>query len=233
MLIEEQDWRRVATVDPDGARPARPALTVGIGAGDGALEALKALFIAIEDSADMAFVVVQRGDRAAGSLREVLEQVTELAVREVRDGDLLEPERVYVAPAGHAIEIQAGRFALSPRLEPAAEHIAVDTLFRSLARSFGARAVGIVLSGAGADGSQGVQAIARAGGLTLASDPERARVPSMPRAAIASGVIDQVLSPFEMPEALLARSAALALEEMRSEHADAHASVDELTLANA
>ena len=233
MLSEEQQWLGASGVR-EGAVTAQPSLIVGLGGGDGALEALKALFIAIDDSAGMSFVVVQHFDRnGTAALSEIIEQFTELRVQPIRDRDAVEPDRIYVVPAGHVVEVQEGHFSLSPRLDSGANRIGLDTLFRSLARTAGTRAVGIVLSGAGDDGTEGVQAIARAGGLTLVSDPERARCGEMPRNALASGVIDRVLSPFEMPEALLARNSAVALERTAGTSHGLQDTVDELTQANA
>jgi PAS domain-containing protein len=136
----------------------------------------------------------------------VLMQFTELPVKEIETGDRIEPDHVFIVPAGMAVKLESTQFVLERVCEPGALRTTIDNLFRCLADAYGSRAAGIVLSGAGRDGTFGVQMIAHAGGMTFAHDPAQSHCDSMPRSAIASGVIDYVLSPFEMPERLLAHT---------------------------
>ena len=202
--MSEQQQEQSSPVVYVGRWSQLPSLVVGIGAGAGGIEALKALFIALDESAGMTFVVLQSAEPAAASLRDQLQALTDLPVRELRANHTLERDHVFVAPAGCAVELNARTLVLSRPSEPGARRKPVDRLFRTIASNAGERSVGIVLSGEGNDGSLGVQMIARAGGMTLAHEPARAQAEGMPRCAIASGAVDHVLSPFQMAEVLLA-----------------------------
>jgi PAS domain-containing protein len=207
-IVIEQQAHPSQVLYLDGWSRAAPSLVVGIGAAAGGSEALRDLFIALDESAGLTFVVLQHANaQHAGQIVDALQALTDLTVKELRANDEIERDHVFVAPPGFAVELNAKTFMLSRPSEPGARRKPVNRLFRSIANSFGARSVGIVLSGEGTDGTIGVQMIARAGGLTLAHDPARAHVASMPRSAIASGAIDHVLSPFAMAEALLLRAA--------------------------
>ena len=216
-MIEEQEWSTTAIVAKAAAVP-EPSLVVGIGAGGSSIEPLRSLFIALDESASMSFIVVPH------VVPSVLQQLTELPVRVIEDGARIEPDHIYLAPRGVVVELDGPIFRLDRSWKSTAELAQVDTLFRSLARAFKSRAVGILLSGAGLDGKRGIQSIAHAKGLTIAGDRITAEE---------TGVVDQVLSPFEMPEALLARTAALPLPLRPGPRDDLAKTVDDLELANA
>ncbi len=234
-MIEEQEWRSVPSVARDArvAAPAEPTLVVGVSAENGALEALKALFIALDESAGMAFVVLperewgqrdREGGAAADLLLERLAQLTELGVRKMKSGDRLEADHVFVAPAGAVVEIDGGAVALRHSIPSPDAPSRLDVLFASLASEYGSRAVGILLSSTSVEGIQGAQAIAEAGGLTIASEASPVSE---------SDAIEQVLSPFEIPEVLLARTAELPVFSSTRSPEDLAETVDELELVNA
>ncbi|HEY8925458.1 MAG TPA: chemotaxis protein CheB, partial [Polyangia bacterium] len=190
-----------------GGRPATPppSLLVAIGASAGGIEALRELFAALDEPAEMALVVIEHLDPTSKSLLPaVLAQFTSIPVQEVVDGMPAAGNRVFVAPPGSALEIVDGAFRLSPLSDTDDRRTPIDLFCRSAADSVGSKTVGIVLSGAGSDGTLGLQAIANAGGMTMAQEPATAKYDSMPRSAIATGVVDHVLSPKEIAAELLA-----------------------------
>ncbi len=126
-----------------------------------------------------------------------------MQVGQVEDGPVVTANHVYLIPPGKFLSITDGRLHLSQMEGPRGIPVVIDYFFRSLAKSEGERSVGIVLSGTGSDGTLGVKAIKESGGLVLAQDPQTAEFSGMPDSAIKSGVVDQILSPEEMPQALV------------------------------
>ena len=176
-----------------------PVLVVGIGASAGGLEAFTQLLAHLPPDTGMAYVLVQHLAPAHESLlAELLGRQATIPVTQVSDGMRVAPDHVYVIPPNTSMILADGRLRLTPREQSRHPPMPVDEFFRSLAEANGHRAIGAVLSGTGADGEQGVRAIKVAGGLTLAEAPESAQYDSMPRAAIATGCVDFVLSPAEI-----------------------------------
>jgi two-component system, chemotaxis family, CheB/CheR fusion protein len=202
MIEEEQPSIR----SYDGANdPRAPLLVVALGASAGGLDALREFLAALDDGAGMAFVVIEHMDPASKSLLPtLLMQFTSLPVSEIKEGQAIQGDHVFVAPANAIVEFDAATFRARPMDDSAARRTPIDAAFRSLAASFGPRAVAIVLSGTGSDGTVGVQQVANEGGMTIAQEPASARYDSMPRSALATGVIDHVLTPRQMAEELLA-----------------------------
>ena len=179
---------------PDEPRPSKGAAAfpiVGIGASAGGLEALITFVHAIElDS--MAFVVVQHlaPDRES-LLRQILARSSEIPVVEITDGMRVTPNRVHVSPPNVDVAIHDGVLHLASPSSP----MPIDKFFRSLAEDQTRRAVGVVLSGMGRDGTQGLLEIKARGGLAFAQDPASAKFNSMPSSAFESGAVDRVLPP--------------------------------------
>jgi len=145
----------------------------------------------------MAFVIVQHLDpHHASRLPHLLGKVTEMPVSEVGGRVLPKPNTVYVQPPNKCVVCKEGTLALVRRTERM--NLAIDHFFESLAEAQGPRAIGVILSGSGSDGTAGLRAIKAAGGLTFAQDEESAKYPSMPRNAIQSGYVDAALSPEEI-----------------------------------
>jgi two-component system CheB/CheR fusion protein len=174
---------------------------VAIGASAGGLDALKQFFSAVPERPNMAFVVVthqQSGNITV--LPELLAKHTSLPLTTIVEGTRLESNAVYVAPAA-TIRLETNEFRLA-NTENTKEHHPIDAFFRSLASAYGERAVAIILSGMGADGSAGIRDIKAAGGLVLAQAPESAQYRDMPNSALATRFVDAVLAPAEMPKRL-------------------------------
>jgi two-component system CheB/CheR fusion protein len=203
-MLEELEQPSIHTYE--GARCAEaPLLVVAIGASAGGLDALRELFEALSGSVGMAFVVVEHADGGSTSLLpSVLRQFTSIQVTEITEGQALAPDQIFVAPTNSLVELDRLTFHVRPAAGPEPRRAPIDRFFRSLAAAFGTRSVGVILSGSGSDGMVGVQQIAHEGGMTLAQRPDHARHDGMPGSAIATGVVDHVLTPGEMAGELLA-----------------------------
>ena len=182
----------------------KPTHIVGIGASAGGLAALEAFLSAVPPHTDLAFVVVQHLDPTRKAmLVDLLQRRTMMPVREVRESMPVEPNAVHVIAPNVALTIADGVLHLAPPPEPRGQRLPIDTLFVSLAKEQGSRAIGVVLSGMGADGTLGLQAIRAAGGLTLAQQPESSEFPAMPSHAIAADCVDVVAPAGELPARML------------------------------
>jgi two-component system CheB/CheR fusion protein len=176
---------------------------VGIGASAGGLEALEQFFPPVPPNLGVAFVVVTHLDPHATSfLPELLGRVSPIPVREASNGQSLVPNEVVVVPPGKVLTLAHGVVQLHDIDVPQSVTLPIDTFFRSLADDQQHRAIGIVLSGTGTDGTLGLEAIQAATGMTMAQEPSTAKFPGMPQSAIDTGLIDYVLPPEEMPNAL-------------------------------
>jgi len=184
---------------PDSALPG-PAHVVGIGASAGGLEALERFFDNLPQGTGIAFVIVQHLSPDFKSLMdELLARHTSLPIRLVEDGMRVEPDHVYLIPPKKEMIIAGGRLLLSERDRQQELSLPIDVFFRSLAQDCGPRAIAIVLSGGGSDGSRGVRAVHDAGGLVIVQDDQSAQFNGMPRTARDAGVAQWVLRPEEMP----------------------------------
>ena len=178
---------------------------MGIGGSAGGLEACHQLIDQLPADIGMAFVVVLHLAPARNSaLAELLASHASLPAMQVTDGMPLEAGRVHVIPPGMDMVLMDGRLLLHPRQEqrrpgqpPDArgQFLPINTFFSSLASAAGSRAIGVILSGTGSDGAQGLKEIKAAGGITIAQDPGSARSDGMPRSAIATGAVDLVMPP--------------------------------------
>ena len=168
------------------------------------------LFSAMPTDADpgMAFVLVQHLPPDHESvLPELVQPYTSLQVVEIENGMALYPDSVYIAPANRDIAIVNSTFQLFELGEQTRHRQSLDFFFISLAQDQHERAICIVLSGAGSDGASGVRAIKEMGGMVMVQDPESSNHDGMPRSAIATGMVDYVLPPAEMPAKILAYAA--------------------------
>ena len=198
---------------PLSARRRTDFPIVAIGASAGGLDACKKLLDALPASSGMAFILVQHLDPSHDSLLvDLLAGHTSMAVVQATDGMAIERDCVYVIPPGVYLSVGTrNELRLS---KPEARHgarLPFDFLLKSLASEYGARAVCVVLSGTGADGSQGLRAIKAKGGLVIAQEASDAGYDGMPLSAIATGDVDLILPAAEIAEALVARERGEAL----------------------
>jgi two-component system CheB/CheR fusion protein len=195
--------RHVAKALPGTACAAPPI--VGLGASAGGLEPLVQFLARVPAASGLAFVVVQHMDPTHKALlAELLQRATAMPVREVRGPTLVQAGHVYVIPPAAEITLTGATLHLAKPSRPRGHRLPIDVMFGSLARELGERAIGVVLSGMGADGSAGLQAIHCRGGLTLAQLPASAQFDAMPRHAIATGCVDVIDRPAELPARILA-----------------------------
>jgi two-component system CheB/CheR fusion protein len=186
---------------------------VGVGASAGGLDALQTFLRNVPVGSGLSFIVVFHLDPSFRSLLpEVLAKSSRIPVIEAADGMPVEADRVYTAPGHSFVEIEDGALRVSPAGRPEERQAVIDRFFQSLAKDRGDRAVAVVLSGAGSDGSLGLKAVAQAGGLTMVQDPATAKHDSMPLSASAAAVADHVLPPEHLAEELLAYARHVAAE---------------------
>ncbi|MCE5246295.1 MAG: chemotaxis protein CheB [Candidatus Polarisedimenticolia bacterium] len=202
---DEDEGRASAAAAPECNGAARPAVpVVGVGASAGGLEVFKRLLGDLPADTGFASVFVQHLDPSHPSmLAEILARATSMPVSEAADGMPLEANHVYVIPANADLTLEHGALALAPRTQTPGSHMPIDLFFRSLANECGGRAIGVILSGTGTDGSAGVEAVKAAGGVTFAQDASTAKFATMPQAAAATGCVDFVLPPEEIAAELV------------------------------
>jgi two-component system, chemotaxis family, protein-glutamate methylesterase/glutaminase len=193
-----------AGVETDTPERAAPARVVGIGASAGGVDALTRLVRRLPSQLPVAVCIVLHVPATGRSLLgEILARHTELEVEVAGEGEPVRSGRIYVAPADRHLTVEDGRLRLDRGPKENGVRPAVDPMLRSLAASYGERAVAVVLSGALGDGSSGALAVRHAGGTVLVQDPGDAIVPSMPESALrAIGDADEVLPAEELGLAL-------------------------------
>ncbi len=176
---------------------------IGIGASAGGLEALEGFFTHCPEESGIAYVVVQHLSPDHKSMMlDLLGRYTRMKVVMVTDGMQLQANTVYLIPAGTIMRITPKGFELTPKV-PHTLTLPIDIFFNSLAESFGNRAVGIVLSGTGSDGTRGAMAINAAGGFLLAQETKSAKFDGMPSSVIGTGLVDAILPTDQLPERAL------------------------------
>ncbi len=182
-----------------------PSHIVGIGASAGGLEAIESFFKAMPSDSGVAFVVVQHLSPDYKSLMvELLSKHTHMAVHRVEDGMPVEKDCVYLIPPNHNLRLFHGRLLLTEQnRDIPGINLPIDLFLRSLAEDQGDKAIAVILSGTGSDGTSGIRAIKEELGMVMVQTEESAAFDGMPRSAIATGLVDFVLTPNEMPNQLL------------------------------
>src|SRR5436305_4389405 len=167
---------------------------VGLGASAGGLAAARRLLTGLPPSSGMAFILIQHLDPTHPSMMvDLLTGHTPMPVQQAADGMPLERDHLYLIPPGTYLSIRGGALRLSEPQERHGARLPFDFFVRSLAEEFGERAVCVVLSGTGSDGSLGLKAVKDKGGLVIVQDPDDAEYDGMPRSAILTGTVDLVL----------------------------------------
>jgi len=219
MAPEELDQTRAKAADDAGEQPSSHAIcapgelaptkpshfVVGIGASAGGLEAIERFFDQVPLDSGLSFVLVQHLSPDFKSLMdELLARHTRLSIHRVENGMTLQPNAIYLIPPKKNMVLSFGKLLLTDQDQKSGLNLPIDIFFHSLAQDMGDRAVAMVLSGTGSDGSRGIKEIHESGGLVIVQDPETAAFDGMPRSAIATGMVDFILSPEEMPARILA-----------------------------
>jgi two-component system CheB/CheR fusion protein len=186
---------------------ARSFPIVGIGASAGGLAAIEGFLSAIpaETEKGFAFVIIQHLSPDHKSiLTELVRRYTRMKVFEVEDGMEVMPGCAYIIPPNRDMALLGGKLQLLEATVARGIRHPIDFFFRSLAADQHERAICIILSGTGSDGTLGVRAIKGEGGMAMAQTPESTGFDGMPRSAIATGLVDYILTPAEMPANLIA-----------------------------
>ena len=173
-----------------------------IGGSAGVLEPLKTFFDHTPND-KVSYVILRHLPQTYQSLlKQILTRHSRLGIVEVKDGMLLEKNKIYLLPSDKYMIITDEKFQLVNRNE-AGPNRAIDIFMQSMAGDMGARSIAVILSGAGSDGAKGVKYIKEAGGMVIAQQPESCEHPSMPKKAIESGNVDHTVLPGEMPGLIL------------------------------
>jgi two-component system, chemotaxis family, CheB/CheR fusion protein len=181
----------------DSEHQPRPSL-VGIGASAGGIAALQAFFSKVPEHSGIAYVVIMHLSPEYDShLAEVLQPHVRIPVRQVRERTRLEPDHVYVIPPDRSLKLTDGHLQVSGFEGERDRRAPIDIFFRTVA-SVHPDGVGVLLSGSGTDGVVGLKSIKESGGVILVQEPEEAEYDSMPKAAVATGLVDFVLPAAEL-----------------------------------
>ena len=185
---------------PDGGR----CVVAGVGASAGGLAAYKQLLRTLPERPGIAFVLVQHLDPTHESMMvELLSKYTPMPVTQIEDGVPVRPNQIYMIPPNRFVRIEGNKLLLD---EPIACHgvrLPIDHFFESLAKQRRQRAICIVLSGTGSDGTNGMREVKAQGGMTLVERPENAEYDGMPRSAVASGAADFVVPIEDMADLIV------------------------------
>ena len=193
---EEQDA-------PDAHEETTTFPIVGIGASAGGLEAFEKFFANMPPDSGLAFVLVQHLSSPHKSiLNDLVQRLTRMKVYQVIDGVEVEPNCVYIIPPNKDMALLHGKLHLMEPGAPRGLRLPIDFFFRSLAQDQHERAICIVLSGTGTDGTLGLKAVKGAGGMAMAQDATSAKYDGMPRSALGTGLVDYVMPPQDMPQQL-------------------------------
>ena len=205
---KEQGTAAAAPAPPADAAPEEQRFPiVGIGASAGGLAAFEAFFSAMPAATEsgMAYVLVQHlAPDHKSILSDLIKRYTLMQVFEVEDGMVVQPNCAYIIPPNHDLAFLNGRLHLLDPGAPRGLRLPIDFFFRSLAQDQRERAICIVLSGTGSDGTLGVRAVKGEGGMVMAQNPDSTEYDGMPRSAIATGLVDFILPPAEMAAQLIA-----------------------------
>lgn len=183
-----------------------PQLVV-VGTSAGGLRALELVLRGLPGDFPLPIVAVQhRAKESTEAYADVVGASAALPVREVEDGERLEPKCVYLAPPDYHVLVEPGRLVLSIDDAVSFSRPSIDVLFESAADAYGAGVLGILLTGANADGARGLRRIEQAGGVAIVQDPRTAESPEMPAAGISLVPKSHVLSLGEIPGELLRRT---------------------------
>lgn len=184
--------KRKSAIPRKGKKERFPV--VAIGASLGGLKSVLQLLKHLPEHTGMAYIYVQHLSPDHKSyLTSILAKATKMHVQEIEEMEHIKPDHVYVIPYNKGIEVVNGHIKLLPRSKASAA-VSIDTLFASLAQTHKKNVIGVILSGNAKDGTRGIEAIKKAGGITIAQD-HSSQAKSMPDSAIATGQIDYILSP--------------------------------------
>ncbi len=194
-----------------GTKPSTPKkkkqeklYIVAIGASAGGLEAINTFFDNVPDDSGLSFVLIQHLSPDYKSMMpELLARHTKLKIQKAAHNVVVRPNYIYTIPADKNMTVFEGKLLLEERESPKTLNLPINLFLKSLAEDQKQRAIGVILSGTGSDGTLGMESIKEQGGMVIAQDPNSAAFDSMPRSTIATGLVDFILEPQEMPETII------------------------------
>ena len=188
----------------NGSTSIQQLHVAGIGASAGGIEALQSFFEHLTPNPGISYVVVQHLSPHFRSLMvEILSKHTEIPVKAVETDTPIQPNCIYVAPPGKNVSVFRGKLFTTEQNRTSGFWFPIDSFFESLADDYAEKSIGIIFSGTGSDGTHGGRLIKEAGGLFVVQDPGSSKFDGMPRSAINTGLVDQVLTPEEIPPMLM------------------------------
>jgi two-component system CheB/CheR fusion protein len=192
----------------DGAKKRRdgnePAAVVGMGASAGGIGPLQEFFGGMPNDSGLAFVVVMHlSPEHESNLASVIQQKTSMKVTQVTGPVKVKPNCVYVIPPNKQLTFSDSTLNIIEPQQALGRRVTIDLFFRTLAQSYGQRAISIILSGTDSDGAIGLKHVRAQGGVTIAQEPSEAEYDSMPQTAISTGMVDWILSVADMPDRLV------------------------------
>ena len=203
MRNEHDDREMERKMETETTSGTDAVFTIGIGASAGGLEALQQFFQHMPSNSGLSFAVVQHLSPDYKSLMaDILGKHTQMKVLQAENGIRIHPNTVYLIPPKKNMTIREERLYLTDLIHGALNH-PIDTFFTSLAREKKEKAIAIVLSGTGSDGTNGIKAVKEKGGLVIVQKPETAKFDGMPKSVINTGLADFVLSPDEIVDEIL------------------------------
>ena len=176
---------------------------IAVGASAGGLEALKSFFEGIPETDKNAYVVIQHLSPDYKSMMgELLKKNTNLPIREVKDGKKIKQGHIYLIPPANNLTYENNKLHLVEKPKDQSLNLPIDLFFESLSRQKKEKAIAVILSGTGSDGTRGVRAIKERDGMVMVQDPEEAKFDGMPQSAINTGLVDYVLPVSSMAQEL-------------------------------
>lgn len=191
------------SMDTIQKKDAKASFIVGLGASAGGLEALQQFFQQMPANSGLSFVVIQHLSPDYKSLMaDILGKYTEMDVRQAENEMAVEPNTVYLIPPKKNLTLKNGKLMLTEYIHGTLNH-PIDVFFASLAEEKGGKAIAVVLSGTGSDGTSGIKTVKEHGGLVIVQSPGTAKFDGMPRSVINTGLADFILSPDEIVDEIL------------------------------
>ena len=205
MNVTEPNNNKLLKKSVNGNTESHNFLMVGIGASAGGIKALKEFFSAMPSNCGMAFVVILHlSEEFESNLASILQSQTEMKVSQVTKTIKVEPNNIYVIPPAKHLKLVDGIIKLVEPTRIKGKRIPIDLFFGTLAEAYTTKAIAVILSGTGADGTIGIKRVKEYGGIAIVQDPKDAEFDGMPVSAINTKLVNVILPANEIPNKILA-----------------------------
>ncbi|PWT73086.1 MAG: hypothetical protein C5B59_14195 [Bacteroidetes bacterium] len=205
--------------DIEASKPKKEEfLIVGLGASAGGIQAFQQFFQQVPQDSGIAYVVILHlSPDHESRLAQVLQTISKIPINQVHEKVEVKPDHVYVVPPNQHLTIEGDYIQVSPNVQVEERRAPVDIFFRTLADEHGPRSIAVILSGTGANGSMGIKRIKEKGGVSFVQNPREAEFNEMPRNAIATGLVDEVLNVADIPARIISYQNSLKTVEIAEE----------------